>query len=82
MLEATANFIGKDGFNWWVGQVENTLGNKKGDADYTNKVKVRIVGYHNPSKKELKTEDLPWAMVAFSYSTTTKIWCGYKPSVS
>ena len=65
MLEATANFIGKDGFNWWVGQVENTGGTKQKDADYTNKVKVRIVGYHNPSKKELPTEDLPWAMVAF-----------------
>ena len=23
MYEATANFIGKDGFNWWIGQVEN-----------------------------------------------------------
>ena len=22
-LEAVASFIGKDGFNWWVGQVEN-----------------------------------------------------------
>ena len=65
MLEATANFIGKDGFNWWVGQVENTGGTKQKDADYTNKVKVRIVGYHNPSKTELPTEDLPWAMVAF-----------------
>ena len=65
MLEATANFIGKDGFNWWVGQVENTGGTKQKDADYTNKVKVRIVGYHNPSKKELPTEDLPWAMIAF-----------------
>lgn len=76
MLEATANFIGKDGFNWWVGQVENTGGNKKGDADYTNKVKVRIVGYHNPSKKELKTEDLPWAMVAFPATQPQKSGAG------
>ena len=22
LLESTANFIGKDGFNWWIGQVE------------------------------------------------------------
>ena len=22
-IEATANFIGKEGFNWWIGQVEN-----------------------------------------------------------
>ena len=62
MREAVANFIGKDGFNWWVGQVENDGGNIK-DPDYTNKVKVRIMGYHNPSKKELPTTDLPWSMV-------------------
>ena len=29
----------------------------------TNKVKVRILGYHNPSRKELSTYDLPWATV-------------------
>mgnify|MGYP006235120681 CR=1 FL=1 len=29
MYEATANFIGKDGFNWWIGQVENI-----GDGSY------------------------------------------------
>lgn len=63
MLEATANFIGKDGFNWWVGQVENDGGDQK-DPDYTNKVKVRILGYHSPSKEELSTKDLPWAMVS------------------
>ena len=77
MLEATANFIGKDGFNWWVGQVENTGGTKQKDADYTNKVKVRIVGYHNPSKKELPTEDLPWAMVAFPATQPQRGWCWY-----
>ena len=66
MNEATANFIGKDGFNWWVGQVENSGGGTKDepdDKDETNKVKVRIIGYHNPSRKELPTKDLPWSMV-------------------
>ena len=66
MLESTANFIGKDGFNWWVGQVENTgAGTKEfpDDKDETNKVKVRILGYHNPSRKELTSYDLPWATV-------------------
>ena len=76
MNENVANFIGREGFNWWVGQVEND-GNKfwnseledgLGDFDYsdfdwTNKVKVRIVGYHNPNRKELPTQDLPWAQV-------------------
>ena len=66
MLESTANFIGKDGFNWWVGQVENTGAGTEEfpeDKDETNKVKVRILGYHNPSRKELTSYDLPWASV-------------------
>ena len=95
-LEAVASFIGKDGFNWWVGQVENdgsghfwsdmAKNAAKGvasaavatnpvlaatglaskidlDWDWTNKVKVRIMGYHSPDKATLPTEDLPWAMV-------------------
>ena len=71
-LEATANFIGKEGFNWWVGQIENDGGGFYNfvnggfdfeDWDWTNKVKVRIVGFHNPSRSELPTEDLPWATV-------------------
>ena len=92
MTEGDSNFIGKDGFNWFVGQVENDgsghflsdlagnlantavatlqrttvlglFGRTDFDWDWTNKVKVRIVGYHSPSKAELPTEDLPWAMV-------------------
>ena len=92
MTEGNANFIGKDGFNWFVGQVENDgsghfisdlaknvagaaaniatnytalgiFGKTDFDFDWTNKVKVRIMGYHSPSKAELPTEDLPWALV-------------------
>ena len=76
MNENIANFIGREGFNWWVGQVENDgrrfwnsssrlgLGGwDYSDWDWTNKVKVRIVGYHNPNRKELPTTDLPWAQV-------------------
>ena len=76
MNEALANFIGKEGFNWWIGQVENDGAKfwnaelndgegdwEYGDWDWTNKVKVRIIGYHNPNRKELPTKDLPWAQV-------------------
>ena len=42
MNEALANFIGKEGFNWWIGQVENDgakfwnaeLEDGNGDFDY------------------------------------------------
>ena len=75
MLEATANFIGKDGFNWWVGQVENNGGDNK-DPDFSNKVKVRILGYHNPKKAELATKDLPWSMVAMPVTTAQRSGIG------
>ena len=68
MNENIANFIGREGFNWWIGQVENdgrrfwNASSRLGlggwdysDWDWTNKVKVRIVGYHNPNRKELPT---------------------------
>ena len=59
-LESAAHFIGKDGFNWWLGQIEND-GSTPDDYDFTGKVKVRIVGYHNPDTTILPTKDLPWA---------------------
>jgi hypothetical protein len=64
LLESTANFIGKDGFNWWIGQVEADGGAKtEKDELAANRVKVRILGYHNKSKKVLPTTKLPWATV-------------------
>lgn len=62
MLEAASHFIGKDGFNWWIGQVENDGSDKK-DPDDKNRVKVRILGYHNSDKNVLPTKDLPWASI-------------------
>ena len=82
-----ANFIGREGFNWWIGQVENDgakfwnaeLEDGNGDFDYgdwdwTNKVKVRIIGYHNPNRKELPTRDLPWAQVLMPPNIFTTFW--------
>ena len=66
-LESAAHAIGKDGFNWWIGQVENDGSDPENDGEesldyaYTGKVKVRVVGYHNPDKEILPTRDLPWA---------------------
>ena len=44
MNESLANFIGKEGFNWWIGQVENDGGKHwnteledgKGAFDYSD----------------------------------------------
>ena len=71
------NFIGKDGFRWWIGQIApdevqaaQTKGvaktggrySKDGPPPFGNRYKVRIMGYH-PYNQQLKDEDLPWATV-------------------
>ena len=62
-----SNFVGRDGFRWWIGQIapEEAQGdqiNQEGSA-WGNRIKVRIMGYHPQDLTELKNIDLPWAQV-------------------
>ena len=50
------NFMGKDGFQWFVGVVED-----RQDPQKLGRVRVRCLGYHTEVHEDLKTEDLPWA---------------------
>ena len=47
----------KDGFNWWIGVVEDRM-----DPEKQGRCRVRIFGYHTDSKELLPTKDLPWAI--------------------
>lgn len=52
-------FLGKDGFIWWIGVVEDIE-----DELLLGRVKVRIFGYHPDfDSGKLPTQDLPWAVV-------------------
>lgn len=53
------NFIGKDGFNWWVGVVENRM-----DPLKLGRCQVRIFGHHTDNKQLLPTDDLPWCQAS------------------
>lgn len=65
------NFIGKDGFVWWIGQIApkevwiNNFGNIDTELQkaWGQRYKVRIMGYHPYSTAELEDKDLPWAQV-------------------
>jgi len=59
------NFLGKDGFNWWYGVVEDT-----NDPLKTGRVRVRIFGYHTDNLQELPTSGLPLAQPALSPSNS------------
>lgn len=50
------NFIGKDGFNWWVGVVES-----RNDPLKMGRCQVRIFGHHTENKQLIPTADLPFA---------------------
>ena len=72
------NFIGQEGFQWWIGQIVNeekwkanmpsSPQNNNESEDYkgfSERYKVRIMGYHTASKEELPDDDLPWATVMY-----------------
>jgi hypothetical protein len=70
-----SNFLGRDGFIWWVGQVADpkVWRNDKtridnGKEAWGYRCKVRIIGYHSFDPNELKDEDLPWAHILTSAS--------------
>ena len=64
------NFLGSDGFRWWIGQVAPKkvweLQYRKRNNAWGNRVKVRIMGYHPQNTVELPDEDLPWAICLLS----------------
>ena len=64
------NFLGRDGFRWWVGQIPPveswTLQYRKRQKAWGNRVKVRIMGYHPQNTVDLPDEELPWASVLLS----------------
>ena len=49
-------FMGREGFVWWHGVVEDTA-----DPLYLGRCRVRVFGFHSEDKTELPTSALPWA---------------------
>lgn len=54
------DYLGRDGFIWWIGQVEN-----KEDPAKQGRVKVRIAGWYTgyDYEEKMPSDDLPWAHV-------------------
>ena len=81
MKQEPTNFLGKDGFHWWIGQVtdpkkgewDNTLEKKNaenGEPIYSHRCRVRIVGYHGCGD-ELPDNKLPLAHVLLPPNVST-----------
>ena len=68
------NFMGKDGFQWFVGVVEDRQDPKK-----LGRVRVRCLGYHSENISDLPTDKLPWAHPMNPVTSATVSGVGQTP---
>ena len=63
-----SNFLGRDGFRWWIGQIPpaESMDKQINKDGWGNRTKVRILGYHPYDDGELPNEELPWAQILLS----------------
>lgn len=60
------DFIGLDGFIWWVGVVEN-----RQDPLGLGRCQVRVFGFHDKDLTTIPSEDLPWAQPIHALNNQT-----------
>ena len=68
------NFMGKDGFQWFVGVVED-----RQDPQKLGRVRVRCLGYHSENISDLPTDKLPWAHPMNPITSATVSGVGQTP---
>ena len=66
--------MGKDGFQWFVGVVED-----RNDPKTLGRVRVRCLGYHTEDLVKLPTADLPWAHPMNPITSATVSGIGHTP---
>ena len=69
-----SEFMGKNGFNWFVGVVED-----RADPKNLGRLRVRCLGYHTEDLQKLPTSDLPWAHVMNPITSATVSGLGQSP---
>jgi len=69
-----SEFMGKNGFQWFVGVVED-----RQDPQTLGRLRVRCLGYHTEDLEKLKTADLPWAHVMNPITSATVSGLGQSP---
>jgi hypothetical protein len=69
-----SDFMGKAGFQWFVGVVED-----RKDPKTLGRLRVRCLGYHTESLLKLETKDLPWAHVMNPITSATVSGLGQSP---
>jgi len=70
-----SDFMGRNGFVWWHGVVEDIY-----DPLKLGRLRVRILGWHTDDKSEIPTQDLPWAHVVMPVNSTSVSGKGWSPT--
>ena len=70
-----AEYMGKDGFIWWQGVVEDRY-----DPLYLGRCRVRILGWHTEDKTDMPTESLPWAYPVQPIISAAQTGVGISPT--
>jgi len=70
-----AEYMGKDGFIWWQGVVED-----RHDPLFLGRCKVRILGWHTEDKTDMPTESLPWAYPVQPITSAAQTGVGISPT--
>ena len=68
------NFMGRNGFSWFVGVVED-----RNDPKFLGRVRVRCLGLHTDDNIKLPTADLPWAHPMNPITSATVSGVGQTP---
>ena len=68
-------FMGKDGFVWWHGVVEDRF-----DPLMIGRCKVRILGWHTHDKRDMPTGSLPWAYPLMPLTSASQTEVGFSPT--
>ena len=68
------DFMGIDGFRWFIGVVED-----RNDPEKASRVRVRCFGYHDDDLEKIPTKDLPWAQVLAPTDTPSMAGMGNTP---
>jgi hypothetical protein len=69
-----SEFMGKNGFQWFVGVVED-----RQDPKTLGRLRVRCLGYHTENLDKLPTKDLPWSHVMNPITSATVSGLGQTP---
>tara|TARA_R110000851_G_scaffold253569_1_gene406095 strand:+ start:175 stop:1155 length:981 start_codon:yes stop_codon:yes gene_type:complete len=68
------NYMGKDGFVWFQGVVEDRM-----DPLYLGRCRIRCLGFHTEDKTKIPTASLPWAMPVQPITSAAMSGIGQSP---